>query len=49
MSGGGAGNRVDALQDAMLLGAVATIEKPFERQAMMELVARSLRSCLPLC
>ena len=49
MSGGGSGNRVDALQDAMLLGAVATIEKPFERQAMMELVARSLRSCLPLC
>ena len=42
MSGGGAGHRVDILQDARLLGAVATIEKPFERQAMMDLVARSL-------
>ncbi len=42
MSGGGAGSRVDALQDARLLGAVATIEKPFERQAMMNLVTRSL-------
>ncbi len=42
MSGGGAGNRVDLLQDAMLLGAVATIEKPFEKRAMMDLVAHSL-------
>jgi DNA-binding NtrC family response regulator len=42
MSGGGASNRVDLLQDARLLGAVATIEKPFEKQDLMELVARSL-------
>ena len=34
----------DVLQDARLLGAVATIEKPFEKQAMMDLVARSLES-----
>lgn len=42
MSGGGLGNRVDMLQDARLLGAIATIEKPFEKEAMMDLVARSL-------
>lgn len=42
ISGGGASNRVDVLQDARLLGAVATIEKPFEMQVLLELVARSL-------
>jgi CheY-like chemotaxis protein len=42
MSGGGGGSRLDVLRDAKLLGAVATIEKPFEMGAIMELVARSL-------
>ena len=42
MSGGGLWNRGDMLQDARLLGAIATIEKPFEKEAMMALVARSL-------
>ncbi len=42
MSGGGASTRLDVLESARLLGAVATIEKPFDKQALMELVARSL-------
>lgn len=42
MSGGGAYNQVDVLQAAGLLGAVATIEKPFAQQEMMDLVARAL-------
>ena len=42
MSGGGPRNQVDVLEAAKVLGAVATIEKPFEEQAMMELVTRSL-------
>lgn len=42
MSGGGLGKRVDMLRDARLLGAIATIEKPFEKEALMDLVARSL-------
>ncbi len=42
MSGGGANKRVDVLGDAKLLGAVATIEKPFSARPMLALVARSL-------
>ena len=42
VSGGGTGGRFDVLKDARLLGAVATIAKPFEREVLMDLVARSL-------
>jgi len=42
MSGGGASNRMDVLEAARLLGAVATIEKPFEKRVILDLVARSL-------
>ena len=42
MSGGEANNQLDLLQAAGLLGAVATIEKFFDKEAMMALVARCL-------
>lgn len=42
MSGGGTSNQVNVLEAASLLGAVATIEKPFDRKAMIDLVARAL-------
>lgn len=42
MSGGQASNQLDLLQAAGLLGEVATIDKLFDKETMMELVARSL-------
>jgi CheY-like chemotaxis protein len=40
MSGGGKAQLSDLLDTARLLGAVATIEKPFELKVMINLVAR---------
>lgn len=42
MSGGGEDQHVDVLEDAKMLGAVATIVKPFDRHELMALVHRSL-------
>ena len=43
MSGGGKDRkRIDLLKDAKLLGAVQTIEKPFNSEQMLALVARVL-------
>lgn len=43
MSGAGKASQIDLLEHAAMLGAVATIEKPFEKQAIMDLVAHTLR------
>jgi DNA-binding NtrC family response regulator len=42
MSGGGSTGRVDILQDAKLLGAIETLEKPFSSHVLLEMVARIL-------
>jgi CheY-like chemotaxis protein len=42
ISGGGTTGRVDILRDAELLGAVETLEKPFNPHELLALVARSL-------
>ena len=42
MSGGGSNKRVDILGDAKLLGAIETLEKPFNPHALLALVARTL-------
>jgi CheY-like chemotaxis protein len=42
MSGGGRGGPADLLEGARLLGATATLEKPFSSRAMLALVARTL-------
>jgi len=42
MSGGGQTRRLDLLGDAVLLGAVETIEKPFTLAEMMDVVRRVL-------
>lgn len=46
MSGGGTFQQLDVLHAARLLGAVATIEKPFDALTMMDRVARSLAGVL---
>jgi CheY-like chemotaxis protein len=42
ISGGGATGRVDILEDARLLGAIETFEKPFSIHALLALVARTI-------
>lgn len=42
MSGGGQTKRLDLLGNAMMLGAVLTIEKPFTLNEMMRLVRQAL-------
>lgn len=42
ISGGGASGRIDILADAKLLGAVATLQKPFSLPALLSLVALQL-------
>ena len=42
MSGGGQTRRLDLLGNAIMLGAVLTIEKPFTLNEMMETVRRAL-------
>jgi CheY-like chemotaxis protein len=42
ISGGGASGRVDVLEDARLLGAIETFEKPFSIHALLALVARTI-------
>ena len=42
ISGGGTTGRLDILQDARLLGAVETFEKPFSIHALLALVARTI-------
>ena len=42
MSGGGQTKRLDLLADAMMLGAVLTIEKPFTLNEMMSMVRQAL-------
>ncbi len=42
ISGGGATRRVDILEDARLLGAIETSEKPFSIHALLALVARTI-------
>jgi CheY-like chemotaxis protein len=42
ISRGGSAGRVDLLENAKLLGAVATLEKPFSSHALLALVARTL-------
>jgi DNA-binding NtrC family response regulator len=42
MSGGGQTKRLDLLGNAILLGAVLTIEKPFTIDEMMNVVSRAL-------
>lgn len=42
ISGGGTTGRLDILQDAKLLGAIETFEKPFSIHALLALVARTI-------
>jgi DNA-binding NtrC family response regulator len=42
ISGGGATGRVDILEDARLLGAIETFEKPFSIQAFLGKVATTI-------
>ena len=42
MSGGGSTGRVDILQDAKMLGALETLEKPFTSRVLLDMVARTL-------
>jgi CheY-like chemotaxis protein len=42
ISGGGTTGRLDILQDAKLLGAIETFEKPFSTHALLALVARTI-------
>jgi CheY-like chemotaxis protein len=42
ISGGGTTGRVDILEDAKLLGAIETFEKPFSIHALLALVARTI-------
>jgi CheY-like chemotaxis protein len=42
ISGGGTTGRVDILEDARLLGAIETFEKPFSIHALLALVARTI-------
>lgn len=42
ISGGGATGRIDILDDARLLGAVATLEKPFDPRELVSLVTLEL-------
>jgi two-component system chemotaxis response regulator CheY len=44
ISGGGKTGRVDVLEDAKLLGAVATLEKPFDRDVLLAAIATALES-----
>jgi DNA-binding NtrC family response regulator len=43
MSGGGQTKRLDLLGNAMMLGAVLTIEKPFTLKEMMSMVRKALK------
>ena len=43
MSGGGQTKRLDLLGNAMMLGAVLTIEKPFTLNEMMAMVRQALK------
>jgi DNA-binding NtrC family response regulator len=43
MSGGGQTKRLDLLGNAMMLGAVLTIEKPFTLNEMMTMVRKALK------
>lgn len=43
MSGGGQTKRLDLLSNAMMLGAVLTIEKPFTLSEMMSIVRQALK------
>jgi CheY-like chemotaxis protein len=42
ISGGGTTGRLDILEDARLLGAVETFEKPFSIHALLAMVARTI-------
>jgi CheY-like chemotaxis protein len=42
ISGGGTSGRLDILEDAKLLGAIETFEKPFSIHALLALIARTL-------
>jgi CheY-like chemotaxis protein len=42
ISGGGTSGRLDILEDARLLGAVETFEKPFSIHALLAMVARTI-------
>lgn len=42
ISGGGTSGRLDILEDARLLGAVETFEKPFSIHALLAKVARTI-------
>ena len=42
MSGGDSSGRMDLRQDAVLLGAAASLRKPFEREDLMRAVAAAL-------
>jgi DNA-binding NtrC family response regulator len=42
ISGGGVAGRLDILQEARLLGAIETFEKPFSIHALLALVARTI-------
>ncbi|HET6777589.1 MAG TPA: response regulator [Gemmatimonadales bacterium] len=42
ISGGGTTGRLDILEDARLLGAVETFEKPFSIRALLAMVARTI-------
>jgi DNA-binding response OmpR family regulator len=42
ISGGGGTGRVDILDDAKLLGAVATLQKPFDPRALLAMVILEL-------
>ena len=42
ISGGGTTGRLDILEDAKLLGAIETFEKPFSIHALLALVARTI-------
>jgi hypothetical protein len=41
-TGGGPTERLDLLEDARLLGANDTLEKPFSMHALLALIARTL-------
>jgi CheY-like chemotaxis protein len=46
MSGGGANQRFDLLEDTRLLGATQTIAKPFTSADMIAMVSRALKGVL---
>jgi two-component system, chemotaxis family, chemotaxis protein CheY len=46
MSGGGSTGRLDILQDAKMLGAIETLEKPFSSHVLLEMVARILANAM---